>query len=520
MKHDAHRSPRLRPRTVLILALATALGSYALPGAQVPAKKVLTVEDYPKWRTLSGQEISGDGNWVVYGQALTNTVPTEAKPVLHIVRVENNQHTEVANATGGIFSADSKWIGYQVDPTGGRGGRGRRGGGPDAPTPGDTAVPPSAPGGTPPANPAQVTTPPGQNPPTTPTQPPATPPAIPAQPPTTPPATPPTPLTVPTEQPPVTPPAVPGAPGARGGATPPATPTRVELRNLATGAVAKSWQDIQSFAFSPSSTHLILKRRPATAAGGAAGRGGTGGADAPAGGGGAAGGAAATPPGPRGTDVILHNLVTGRDQLLGSVGDIAFNKAGDLLAYTVDASVKDGNGLFVFELKNNRMHTLDNDARAYNRLTWSDDGTALAVLKGIDVEKMRERDNVLLAFASVAAAISDVEAAPVSLDITKAAGFPKGWVISDRAALDWSDDNKRVFFGAKAQVPAPDPAARRGTDELANVDVWNTADERVQSQQMVRAEQDRNFTYRQAFDVSAADAGDLLREELAEPSPI
>ena len=71
---------------------------------------------------------------------------------------------------------------------------------------------------------------------------------------------------------------------------------------------------------------------------------------------------------------------------------------------------------------------------------------------------MRERDNVLLAFANVAAALSDVEAAPVTLDTAKAAGFPKGWVVSDRAPLDWSDDNKRVFFGAKAQVPAPDTA--------------------------------------------------------------
>jgi len=60
-----------------------------------------------------------------------------------------------------------------------------------------------------------------------------------------------------------------------------------------------------------------------------------------------------------------------------------------------------------------------------------------------------------------------------------------------------------VFFGAKSQVPAADTAARKGTDELANVDVWNTGDERVQSLQMIRAEQDRNFTFRQAFDVSA-----------------
>jgi dienelactone hydrolase len=497
VKQQAIRTARGGRTAALAIVLAAALSAtYAVPRAQAPAKKVLSVEDYSKWRTISGQEISGDGNWVSYGQALTNTVPTETKPVLHLVRLETNQHVEVANGSGGIFSADSKWLAYQVDPTGGRGGRGGRGaaGGAPAtePAPGDAAVPPGAPGGPPPANPAQQTTPPGQNPPASPTQPPATPPA-PEQPPT---ATPPAAT-------PQAPAPAQGAPGGRGaGTTPPAVPTRVELRNLATGTV-KSWQDIQSFMFSANSTHLILRRKAPTPAGGAGGRGGTG-TDAPAGGVGAAGAAAgATPADPRGTDVIVHNLMTGRDQLLGSVGDIAFNKSGGLLAYTVDASVKDGNGLFVIDLKTNRMHTLDNDARLYNRLTWSDDGTALAVLKGLDVEKMRERDNLLIAFSDVPAALSDLEAAPVTLDPAKASGFPKGWVVSERAALDWSDDHKRVFFGAKSQVPSPDSAARKGTDELANVDVWNTGDERVQSLQMIRAEQDRNFTFRQAFDVSA-----------------
>jgi hypothetical protein len=80
--------------------------------------------------------------------------------------------------------------------------------------------------------------------------------------------------------------------------------------------------------------------------------------------------------------------------------------------------------------------------------------------------------------------------------------FPKGWVISDRAPLEWSDDNKRVFFGAKEQVAAPDTGARKSTDEQANVDIWNTADERIQSVQMIRAEQDRNFTFREALDVA------------------
>ncbi len=52
-------------------------------------------------------------------------------------------------------------------------------------------------------------------------------------------------------------------------------------------------------------------------------------------------------------------------------------------------------------------------------------------------------------------------------------------------------------------MPAPPTNARRNTDETADVDVWNTRDERIQSMQMVRAAADRNFTFRQAFDVAA-----------------
>ena len=127
---------------------------------------------------------------------------------------------------------------------------------------------------------------------------------------------------------------------------------------------------------------------------------------------------------------------------------------------------------------------------------------ALAALKGVEVEKMRERDNMLIAFPDVEAALTDPEATPATLDPAKAAGFPKGWVVSDRAALEWSDDHKRVFFGAKPQVPAPETGPRKSHDEQADVDVWNTRDERIQSVQMIRADQDRNFTFREAFDSS------------------
>ncbi|MBK9242769.1 MAG: S9 family peptidase [Acidobacteria bacterium] len=432
-------------RTALVLVL-TFISAYAWVGAQAPAKKPLGIEDYTRWRSISGQEISGDGKWVTYGVALTNTAPTETKPVLHLLNLATNQDVEVANGAGGSFSADSRWFAYQVEPAAGRGGRGGRGG---------------AAGGAPaPAPTPDVAEPAGQ--------------------------------------------------AARGAATPPAQPRRVELRNLETGAI-KSWQDIQSFTFAANSSHLILRRRPPTPAGGRGAAGAE--AAAPAA---PAAGAAAAPAGPRGVDVVLHNLTTGRDQLLGSVGDISFNRPGDLLAYTVDATVKDGNGLFVFDTRSGRITTLDNDAKSYNRLTWSDDGAALAVLKGADVEKMRERSNVLVAYPAVQAALGDAVGVPVMLDPAKAADFPKDWVVSDRAPLAWSHDNKRVFFGIKEQVETADAATRRSTDDLANVDVWNSVDERIQSQQMIRAEVDRNFTFRTAFDVPAAKVIRLTDETMRE----
>ncbi|MBK9241204.1 MAG: hypothetical protein IPL75_13295 [Acidobacteria bacterium] len=107
--------------TALVLVL-TFISAYAV-GAQAPAKKPLGIEDHTRWRSISGREISGDGKWVTYGVALTNTAPTETKPVLHLLNLATNQDVEVANGAGGSFSADSRWFAYQVEPAAGRGGR-------------------------------------------------------------------------------------------------------------------------------------------------------------------------------------------------------------------------------------------------------------------------------------------------------------------------------------------------------------------------------------------------------------
>jgi dipeptidyl aminopeptidase/acylaminoacyl peptidase len=394
------------PAVAQTAASASGTGSpMASPPADPTTKKVLQIDDFSKWRAIDAAQISNDGKWVAYGTRFTNVVTPDAKPVLTLLNLETNEKVEVADATNAQFSADSRWIVYQLEiPAGARRDS----------TADSTARARPAPGGQP--------------------------------------------------------------------------TRRTELRELATGKI-QDWQDIQSATFSPTSTHLLLRRRPPTAGNGAA---------APAA---PAGGASAV----RGTDALLVTLATSRTQFLGSVGTVEFNRPGGLLAYTVEATVKDGNGLFVVELGSGRTIALENDDRTYNRLSWNDAGTALAVLKGKEVPRMREREQVLVVYPNVASAVSaSSPASPVTLDPATAEGFPKGWVISDIATLSWSDDGRRVFFGAKAQVPAADTGRRRSTDSVPDVDVWRTNDERIQSLQMIRANADRNFTYRQAFDVPAA----------------
>jgi dienelactone hydrolase len=401
------------------------------PALSQPAKKPLTVNDYSKWRAIDASAISADGRWVVYATRLTNTLPADAKPLVRLRNVATGEETEILHASQPQFSPDGKWVTYLVEPPPPvRGGRG-----------GDSASASSNANAS--ANASVIGGGAGgaQNPP---------------------------------------------APPAAGGGRGAAPPRRWELRELATGTV-RSWLHIQSVTFASSSTHLLLRRRPA---GSTAGASGAGAAAPPAGGRGGGGGDGSV----RAADALLHELATNKTTFLGSVADAAFNKAGTQLAYTVDATVRDGNGLFVLDLATNATRVVDNDSLRYSRLAWNDRGTGLAVLKGRDVERMRERDHRLLVVADLA------QSRTAMLD---SKGVSPGFMISERAPLAFSDDGQRVFFGLIPQSPAPDTARRKSTDSVPDVDVWRTADDKIQSAQIIQQEADRNRTFRHAFDVTA-----------------
>jgi Tol biopolymer transport system component len=126
-------------------------------------------------------------------------------------------------------------------------------------------------------------------------------------------------------------------------------PRRAELMDLETGEKV-GWDDVASFEFAKGATHLAVKKnRPEPK------------------------------PKHEGADLILRDLRAGTDELVGSVGWHAFNKPGSMLAYAVDADDMDGNGLHVIDLRGGTRRVLDGACAKYSRVTWSEDGSAIAI---------------------------------------------------------------------------------------------------------------------------------------------
>lgn len=63
---------------------------------------------------------------------------------------------------------------------------------------------------------------------------------------------------------------------------------------------------------------------------------------------------------------------------------IHFQQSGHRLAWTIDAEEKIGNGISVRDLKTDNVTPIDSGKATYEKVAWSEDGDAFAVLKGVE----------------------------------------------------------------------------------------------------------------------------------------
>ena len=123
--------------TLLLLSFGPASSSTGWLLAQDEApmrgdKKVLTIDDYAKWRSVGQTSISPDGRWLTYAYSRR-----EVDDSLFIKEIDGGDPAVVVRGSNPEFSKDSRWVAYYINPREQEdsGGRGNARGGNDADSP-------------------------------------------------------------------------------------------------------------------------------------------------------------------------------------------------------------------------------------------------------------------------------------------------------------------------------------------------------------------------------------------------
>ena len=206
----------------------------------------------------------------------------------------------------------------------------------------------------------------------------------------------------------------------------------VGLLNLETGE-REDIDEIQSFSFSDGGGYLALRRYAPNEAETA------------------------------GVDLLVRDLAGGGTMSFGNVSGLAWQDGGNLLAMTLDAADRVGNGVRLYDPGTGRIRSLDADEATYRELTWREDAPDLAVLKTFDDEAYEDTAHVALAWRG----LDSGTPAAFTLDPRQPSELPSGTRIVEHRTPVWSDDGATLFLGTRERIPSDVPSGEAGEDGAA-----------------------------------------------------
>ena len=261
---------------------------------------------------------------------------------------------------------------------------------------------------------------------------------------------------------------------------------KLGLLNLAAGETS-TFDGIQSFAFSSDGAFLVMQRyrpeRPSDSAS-PPGRGESG-----------------APEDKPGTTLIVRHLTSGRDTTFGNVSQFAWQdtKNSHMLAMTISAEGKTGNGIHLFDPEKAVLRVLDSSSSIYKGLAWRKDAADLAVLREKTDESKEDPTYAVLSWTGIGKTESQH-----TYDPTADSTFPEGMRTVTYRPLSWSEDGKVLFLGIakwddKIVPPEDKETEEKGEkdgdatqdEEPATVEIWHWKDVYVMPWQKIHANQDR-----------------------------
>ena len=215
-----------------------------------------------------------------------------------------------------------------------------------------------------------------------------------------------------------------------------------------------------------------------------------------------------------GSELVLRNMSTGNERKFSDVLDFTISKDAKTLVYTVSSRKEETNGIFAAATESDGPPTVLLSGKGkYQKLTWDEDNTQLAFISDKEDAAAKQPK-----FRVYHWNLKDPQANEIVAPTS--AGFAKDMVISERANLSFSLDGSHLFLGS-APPPEPErnPDEEIPADEKVLVDLWHWKDDYVQPIQKVRAEQDRNRSYRAVYDLQSKKFVQLADETMENVLP-
>jgi hypothetical protein len=213
--------------------------------------------------------------------------------------------------------------------------------------------------------------------------------------------------------------------------------------------------------------------------------------------------------------------------------DYTLSKDAKTLVFTVSSKNEETNGVYIVSTASDAAPVAVLSGKGkYQKLTWDDEQTELAFISDRDDQTAKQpKFKVYLwergsgAGATPGASSNHTTAAaapPAATEIVSnsSPGFRKDFVISDKANLSFALDGSRLFLGATTP-PEPDRNADEepSADEKVLVDLWHWKDDYIQPIQKVRAEQERQRSYRAVYVVKDKKFVQLADEKMESLAP-
>jgi dipeptidyl aminopeptidase/acylaminoacyl peptidase len=196
-----------------------------------------------------------------------------------------------------------------------------------------------------------------------------------------------------------------------------------------------------------------------------------------------------------GSDLIIRNLLTGKEKTFKNVSGYAFSKNGQTLVMQTTKAAKDSNSknaVTLYDTRRDALDTILNGGNDFRNFAFSEDGRRLAFVA--------ERDTTAKAlqkFYGLYLHRNGSDSAELLVN-KNSVGMEVGMTVSENGAIAFSKSGARLLFGVAPILPAKDTTL---VDfELAKLDVWHYKDDYLQTQQLFNLQNELKRNYLTAFD--------------------